>query len=125
MTYDGSGDKFYMAMEDKVMVHEAEDARLLCELENSKRVLCVEPGEVSFLAILYWFLFSFLFASFLHFSVCTSSCEYIVLHLFTLVVCKNPNIAFFTSICNYLHCTKLYMSAIYLRLLVLGGILNH
>ncbi|ONI11043.1 hypothetical protein PRUPE_4G084200 [Prunus persica] len=45
VTYDGSGDKFYMAMEDKVMVHEAEDARLLCELENSKRVLCVEPGE--------------------------------------------------------------------------------
>lgn len=57
MTYDGSGDKFYMAMEDKVMVHEAEDARLLCELENSKRVLCVEPGEVSFLGILYWFFF--------------------------------------------------------------------
>lgn len=45
VNFDGSGDKFYLATEEKVTVHEAEDARLLCELENPKRVLCAEPGE--------------------------------------------------------------------------------
>ncbi|KAJ7968980.1 p21-activated protein kinase-interacting protein 1-like [Quillaja saponaria] len=43
--YDLSGNKFVMAMEEKVSVHEAEDARLLFELDNQKRVLCVTPGE--------------------------------------------------------------------------------
>jgi WD40 repeat protein len=56
VNFDGSGDKFYLATEEKVTVHEAEDARLLCELENPKRVLCAEPGEVSVLAI--WLRFS-------------------------------------------------------------------
>ncbi|KAF7834471.1 p21-activated protein kinase-interacting protein 1-like [Senna tora] len=40
-----SGDKFFMAMEEKVSLHEAEDARLLFEFENQKRILCIEPGE--------------------------------------------------------------------------------
>lgn len=50
--FDLGGDRFFMVLEDKIGVHEAEDARLLCELENpkQKRVLCVVPGEVSF----YW-----------------------------------------------------------------------
>ncbi|CAM8994770.1 unnamed protein product [Rhodiola kirilowii] len=39
------GDKFYMAMEEKVSVHEAEDAKFVCELENRKRVLCAAPGQ--------------------------------------------------------------------------------
>ncbi|KAG6642116.1 hypothetical protein I3843_09G116100 [Carya illinoinensis] len=45
--FDLGGDRFFMVMEDKVGVHEAEDARLLCELENpkQKRVLCAAPGE--------------------------------------------------------------------------------
>ncbi|KAI4300043.1 hypothetical protein L6164_033462 [Bauhinia variegata] len=43
--YDLSGNKFFMAMGEKVSVHEAEDARLLFELENQKQVLCAAPGE--------------------------------------------------------------------------------
>lgn len=46
--FNFSGDKFFMSMEEKVSVHEAEDARLLLEFQNQKRVLCAEPGEVSF-----------------------------------------------------------------------------
>ncbi|KAM4101243.1 hypothetical protein ACB094_05G129300 [Castanea mollissima] len=45
--FDASGDRFFMVVEDKVGVHEAEDARLVFELENpkQKRVLCASPGE--------------------------------------------------------------------------------
>ena len=48
--FDVSGEKFFMVVEDKVGVHEAEDAKLISELENpnQKRVLCAVPGEVSF-----------------------------------------------------------------------------
>ena len=45
--FDLSGDKFYMVMEEKVCVHEAEDAKLVFEMENPKRVLCAAPGSVS------------------------------------------------------------------------------
>lgn len=38
------GDKFFMVMEEKVSVHEAEDAKLIFDLEQQKRVLCIEPG---------------------------------------------------------------------------------
>ena len=50
MKFDVGGDRFFMVVEDKVGVHEAEDARLVCELENpkQKRVLCAAPGEVCF-----------------------------------------------------------------------------
>lgn len=47
MDFNGDGDKFYLATEEKVTVHEAEDAKLVCEMENPKRVLCAEPSEVS------------------------------------------------------------------------------
>lgn len=43
--YDSSGDKFFMATEEKVSVHEAEDARLLLEFECPKRVLCAAPAK--------------------------------------------------------------------------------
>lgn len=45
--FDVSGEKFFMVVEDKVGVHEAEDAKLISELENpnQKRVLCAMPGE--------------------------------------------------------------------------------
>lgn len=43
--FDLSGDKFYMVMEEKVCVHEAEDAKLVFEMENPKRVLCAAPGS--------------------------------------------------------------------------------
>lgn len=42
--YDGGGEKFFMVMDDKVCVHESEDARLVLELNNKKRVLCAAPG---------------------------------------------------------------------------------
>ncbi|KGN49418.1 p21-activated protein kinase-interacting protein 1-like [Cucumis sativus] len=43
--FDVGGDKFFMVMKEKVSVHEAEDARLLCEFENKKRVSCITPCE--------------------------------------------------------------------------------
>ncbi|PPR86111.1 hypothetical protein GOBAR_AA34581 [Gossypium barbadense] len=43
--FDASGDRFFMASEEKIGVHLAEDARLLFELDNQKRVLCAAPGE--------------------------------------------------------------------------------
>lgn len=45
--YDVSGEKFFMVTEEKIGVHQAEDAKLLCELDGKKRVLCAAPGEVS------------------------------------------------------------------------------
>ncbi|KAA8514899.1 hypothetical protein F0562_018078 [Nyssa sinensis] len=42
--FDLGGDKFFMVMDEKVSVHESEDARLVLELENQKRVLCAAPG---------------------------------------------------------------------------------
>uniref|UniRef100_A0A7N0RDW0 P21-activated protein kinase-interacting protein 1-like n=1 Tax=Kalanchoe fedtschenkoi TaxID=63787 RepID=A0A7N0RDW0_KALFE len=39
------GDRFYMAMEEKLSVHAAEDAKIVCEVENRKRVLCATPGQ--------------------------------------------------------------------------------
>lgn len=47
--FDSTGDKFFMVMDEKVSVHESEDARLVLELNNQKRVLCAAPGNVSFL----------------------------------------------------------------------------
>lgn len=57
MRFDLEGVRFFMASEERVSVHESEDARLVCELENPKRVLCVAPGEVCFLSC---YLLSFL-----------------------------------------------------------------
>lgn len=42
--FDRSGNKFFMAMDDKVSVHESEDARLVLELDSRKRVLCAAPA---------------------------------------------------------------------------------
>lgn len=43
--FDSTGDKFFMVMDEKVSVHESEDARLVLELNNQKRVLCAAPGN--------------------------------------------------------------------------------
>ncbi|KAK6917149.1 WD40 repeat [Dillenia turbinata] len=43
--YDESGEKFFMVEDEKVTVHEAEDAKLILELDNRKRVLCATPGS--------------------------------------------------------------------------------
>lgn len=42
--FDCSGDKFFMVMDEKISVHEAEDAKLILELESKKKVLCIAPG---------------------------------------------------------------------------------
>ncbi|KVH97385.1 p21-activated protein kinase-interacting protein 1-like [Cynara cardunculus var. scolymus] len=42
--FDCSGDKFFMGMDEKISVHEAEDAKLIVELEANKKVLCIAPG---------------------------------------------------------------------------------
>ncbi|XP_077253843.1 transducin/WD40 repeat-like superfamily protein [Tasmannia lanceolata] len=43
--FDLEGKRFFMGTEEKVSVHDSEDARLVFEMENQKRVLCVAPGE--------------------------------------------------------------------------------
>lgn len=43
--FDTGGDKFFMCMEEKVSVHEAEDAKLVLEFDNQKRVLCAATGN--------------------------------------------------------------------------------
>ena len=50
--FDSSGgDKFFMVMDEKISVHESEDAKIVCELENRKRVLCAASAEVSLLGL--------------------------------------------------------------------------
>lgn len=43
--FDVSGDSFFMAVDEIVNVHQAEDARLLMELQCPKRVLCAAPAK--------------------------------------------------------------------------------
>lgn len=45
--FNENGEKFIMVVDEKVSVHESEDAKLICELDNKKRVLCAAPGAVS------------------------------------------------------------------------------
>ncbi|KAJ8642162.1 hypothetical protein MRB53_018856 [Persea americana] len=45
VSFDRQGVRFFMSSEVKMSVHESEDARLVCEFENPKRVLCLAPGE--------------------------------------------------------------------------------
>ncbi|KAL0363590.1 UNVERIFIED_CONTAM: p21-activated protein kinase-interacting protein 1-like [Sesamum calycinum] len=42
--FDETGEKFFMVVDDKISVHESEDAKLIVELDNRKRVLCAAPG---------------------------------------------------------------------------------
>lgn len=69
--FDASGDKFFMVVEDKVGVHEAEDARLVFELENTKqkRVLCASPGEVSLFSELVLFVINALLCCYIYLCV--------------------------------------------------------
>lgn len=43
--FDLGGERFFMVTEEKVGIHQAEDARLVTELECRKRILCAAPGE--------------------------------------------------------------------------------
>ncbi|KAG8385256.1 hypothetical protein BUALT_Bualt03G0023100 [Buddleja alternifolia] len=42
--FDETGEKFFMVVDEKISVHESEDAKLILELDNKKRVLCASPG---------------------------------------------------------------------------------
>lgn len=48
MRFDSGGDKFFMVTDNRISVHEAEDAKIVAELENPEKVLCAASGEVSF-----------------------------------------------------------------------------
>ncbi|KAH7673836.1 protein MAK11 protein [Dioscorea alata] len=41
----GDGERFFMVAEERVTVHNSEDARLIHEMDAGKRVLCIAPGE--------------------------------------------------------------------------------
>ncbi|KAJ4976695.1 hypothetical protein NE237_001801 [Protea cynaroides] len=42
--YDSEGDRFFMVMEEKISLHESEDAKLVFEMESQKKVLSIAPG---------------------------------------------------------------------------------
>lgn len=44
--FNESGDRFFMATDDKITVHVSEDAKLMFELDNKKKILCAAPGTV-------------------------------------------------------------------------------
>ncbi|KAL3537738.1 hypothetical protein ACH5RR_001104 [Cinchona calisaya] len=44
VSFSKSGEKFFMVLDDKINIHESEDARILSELDNKKRILCAVPG---------------------------------------------------------------------------------
>ncbi|XP_031129666.1 p21-activated protein kinase-interacting protein 1-like [Ipomoea triloba] len=43
--FSETGETFYMVMDEKVSIHESEDARIVLEFNNAKRVLCVASGK--------------------------------------------------------------------------------
>lgn len=45
--FNETGKTFYMVMDEKVSVHESEDARIILEFNNAKRVLSAASGKVS------------------------------------------------------------------------------
>lgn len=74
MKFDLSGERFFMVTDAKVGVHQAEDAKLVCEMENQnqKRILCAAPGEVSLVSYVVFYLFMFEFPSFQLLVLCFS-----------------------------------------------------
>ncbi|KAG9439361.1 hypothetical protein H6P81_019526 [Aristolochia fimbriata] len=45
VNFDLDGERFFMATEEKVTVHKSEDARIVCEMNCQKRVLCTSQAE--------------------------------------------------------------------------------
>lgn len=58
--FNESGDKFFMATDNKITVHISEDAKLIFELDNKKKILCAAPGSVRLSFFFYLFFFFFL-----------------------------------------------------------------
>ncbi|KAL2523723.1 Transducin/WD40 repeat-like superfamily protein [Abeliophyllum distichum] len=42
--FNETGEKFLMVADEKISLHESEDAKLIFELNNQKRILCAAPG---------------------------------------------------------------------------------
>lgn len=63
--FDETGEKFLMVVDEKISVHESEDAKLICELDNRKRVLCAAPGAVRPVSLTRFFNSISLYISFL------------------------------------------------------------
>lgn len=40
------GDSFFMATEEKLTVHNSEDAKMVCEIDCQRRILCAAPSKV-------------------------------------------------------------------------------
>lgn len=57
--FNESGDKFFMATDNKITVHISEDAKLIFELDNKKKILCAAPGSVRLSFFFYLFFFFF------------------------------------------------------------------
>lgn len=55
--FSETGERFYMVVHDKISVHESEDAKIVSDLDNKKRVLCATPGSVR---ICFLFFYSFI-----------------------------------------------------------------
>lgn len=45
--FNEDGENFFMVVDDKISLHRSEDAKLLLELDNKRRVLCTANGAVS------------------------------------------------------------------------------
>ncbi|CAH9113841.1 unnamed protein product [Cuscuta europaea] len=43
--FNESGEKFYMVMDEKISIHESEDARIVMEFNNAEQVLCAASGK--------------------------------------------------------------------------------
>ncbi|PIA45806.1 hypothetical protein AQUCO_01600207v1 [Aquilegia coerulea] len=45
LKYDLKGEKFFMVSEEKVSMHDSMDAKLVLEIENQKRILCIAAAK--------------------------------------------------------------------------------
>lgn len=54
--FSEGGERFFMVLDDKINIHESEDARIVAELDNQKRVLCAAPGTVSIFCFLVGYI---------------------------------------------------------------------
>ncbi|XP_059312553.1 uncharacterized protein LOC132063841 [Lycium ferocissimum] len=44
ISFSDGGEKFFTVMDEKITVHESEDAKIVLEIGNDKKVLCATPG---------------------------------------------------------------------------------
>lgn len=59
--FSETGERFFMVVHDKISVHESEDAKIVSDLDNKKRVLCATPGSVRICFLFFYcFFYSFI-----------------------------------------------------------------